>query len=712
MKLRSIAIKNFKGLKEVEFPLSEFVCLIGENNAGKSSVLQAFSLFLSGSPLKEQEFYDPSKKIRIAISFTDVVEDDLSRLAEEHRERISEIVDSGLLTLVRVYGTDGKSTLKYQAYVPKDERFRTENIKELVKGQRAGSAFVDKVVGEFPELRDSMNAQCNQAQVIELIHQLGQSLPVSEKNLDDLDLPTGIDKSVSALLPEPIYIQAVKDLSDETKTKESTPFGKILGILLRAIEDQLGDESEIFLRLQKRLNRMELADGSVQDERLEQVKIIESTVEQYVQESFTDTKLRIEIPPPELKTVLSGAKIFANDGVEGLIDSKGDGLRRATVFSILRAYADLSKHPLFQKEPGTERRRGRYLLLFEEPELYLHPKAQRILFEALKTFSDDHYIIVSTHSPMFLGPDATETFVKLTKFRPNPAERPYTKVWPVDLSEVKAKDQFQLICYENNNAAFFSDTVILVEGDSDYLVFPHMACLINPGWDCGRTSVAFARISGKSSIQRYKKFFASFGTRVAIIGDLDVLLDGFTQLELPAPILEARQELIQAIDAIIDENGGPPEPTGEKIRDVHRKGSLRALWKKAKEAYELFGNEEIDFAELKAAVDEFFEWERQNERSSILANCTDSTLLEDKRKLLCDLRKEDIYLLERGEIEAYYPEGLEGSDKPSKAQCFCNTITTKNEILELCSHVPVDANGVEKKEFEAILEPIFGKATV
>lgn len=51
MLLKHLKITNYRALKEVEMPLSAFVCLTGENNAGKSSVLQALSLFLSGSTL-------------------------------------------------------------------------------------------------------------------------------------------------------------------------------------------------------------------------------------------------------------------------------------------------------------------------------------------------------------------------------------------------------------------------------------------------------------------------------------------------------------------------------------------------------------------------------------------------------------------------------------------------------------------------------------
>ncbi len=368
----------------------------------------------------------------------------------------------------------------------------------------------------------------NQGNMREKIALLSESLPDDEKILDDLPLPTGIDRSISGMLPEPIYIPAVKDLADDIKTKEGTPFGRVLGILLKAIEPSLSEEKELFERLEAKLNRVILPDGTLQDNRLSEVQMIEKTVEKYVQESFSNVTINIRIPPPELKTVLSSAQINANDGVEGPIETKGDGLRRAVVFSILRSYVDLKRREDLVSNVGEEGE-NRYLLLFEEPELYLYPQAQQILFDALSVFSKRHSVLVTTHSPLFFGPEGTATFVKLRKrYDTKVSPKPYTVVHPVNLSDICAKDQFQIICYENNNAAFFADTVVLVEGDSDYLVLPHLAKVINPEWDCANSSVQFARINGKTSIKRYREFFKQFDTRVIIIADLDILVNGLT----------------------------------------------------------------------------------------------------------------------------------------------------------------------------------------
>src|SRR5660397_192538 len=114
MKLTELSITNYRALRDVAVPLSRFGCLIGENNSGKSTFLQALSLFFSGSRLAPSDFFDESQSIRIAVTFEDITDADLARLAEEHRTRVAGIVKDGRLTLVRSYGTDGRSSLIYK----------------------------------------------------------------------------------------------------------------------------------------------------------------------------------------------------------------------------------------------------------------------------------------------------------------------------------------------------------------------------------------------------------------------------------------------------------------------------------------------------------------------------------------------------------------------------------------------------------------------
>ena len=57
MRLRRFEIHNYKGLEEAAFEWDEIAVLIGENNAGKSPVLQALDHFLRGSQIRDDAWF-------------------------------------------------------------------------------------------------------------------------------------------------------------------------------------------------------------------------------------------------------------------------------------------------------------------------------------------------------------------------------------------------------------------------------------------------------------------------------------------------------------------------------------------------------------------------------------------------------------------------------------------------------------------------------
>jgi putative ATP-dependent endonuclease of OLD family len=357
-------------------------------------------------------------------------------------------------------------------------------------------------------------------------------------------------------------------------------------------------------------------------------------------------------------------------------------------------------------EPQVQPAPASYLLLFEEPELFLHPKAQHILFDALRVFAKEHHVLVTTHSPMFFGAGATETFIKLRKTSDATlAPKPFTQVQPVDLSDMTARDQFQIICFENNNAAFFADTVVLVEGDSDYLLMPHIARTLDPSWDVAKRPIVFARITGKGNIRRYREFFSRFGVRVAVIADLDLLMNGFDHIAPSDAVKTARDNLLAKVDALIvaDSNG----PSAREARDAYESGELRSLWRRVKEAQAQLNAGTCTQAEHDAAVEAFFAWQRKPDRLEVLKTSTDKELIQLKHHLLEMLRAVDVYVLERGAIEQYYPDSITGADKPSRAQDFCAKIATRDAILACCGEQEFDRDGVLVKDNEFNL--IFGR---
>jgi len=313
---------------------------------------------------------------------------------------------------------------------------------------------------------------------------------------------------------------------------------------------------------------------------------------------------------------------------------------------------------------------------------------------------------------MFFGPNATETFVRLRKVSdPTMSSKPFSAVQPVDLSDMKSKDQFQIICYENNNAAFFADTVVLVEGDSDCMVFPHIARTLDPSWDTGGRSVHFARITGKGNIERYRSFFQHFGVRVAVIADLDLLLDGFRHLQQPDEVKAARDQLLHAVDQLMptaaDQEVGP---TVKDAKSAHSSGELHRLWAQTLEKHLEFCAGTCTMDELAQTVNEFFNWHRRGDRLDIIAGSDDAQVRRLKWKLLALLRKDSIYVLERGALEEYYPPEVEGQDKPSMAEDFCRKVSTREQALACCGEQEFECGGTinREPEFTLIFGAIFG----
>lgn len=58
MHLKQIQIKNFRGIKELTLPLDSLCILIGENNSGKSSILDALQICLSKSLSNKRQLFD------------------------------------------------------------------------------------------------------------------------------------------------------------------------------------------------------------------------------------------------------------------------------------------------------------------------------------------------------------------------------------------------------------------------------------------------------------------------------------------------------------------------------------------------------------------------------------------------------------------------------------------------------------------------------
>ena len=716
MYISFVKIKNYRGIKADNFEASPFTCAIGENNAGKSTILLARSLFFSGTALGKSDFYNNEEPIEIEITFTDIDEKDIKRLTTEHRERIKEIIENNKLVLTRFYSTDGKSEMKCNRLSPKDARFEKNVVGELMKGKK-GKDISTSVINQFPEYKDKLGNLTTQKDVHAKLDEIIAELPLDQKELKLSPLPTGIENSITKFLPEPIYIAAVKDLKDDVKSKESATFGKLLSILMKFLENSQHFEkiSQSFNELHALLNVVREA-GQITDKRIDKLQKIEKQIGNFLSENFPKSKIEIDIPKPELKQVFANARILIDDGVRDIIETKGDGIKRAVTFALLRTYVEQLKEQkkeiaetkkmeaVEEVEPVEEANEQPYIFLFEEPELFLHPNAQKILFEALENLTTErNQVFVTTHSPMFFSPQATGTFIKVVKEYPADG-KPYGKFLTINLlKEIQAKDAFQIICYENNTAAFFSNRVLLVEGDSDLIYIKEVARLLNSEWNFDIKNIPIISINGKSNIKRFIEFYNFFQIKCYCIVDSDALIDGFEKFEVSEEIKLQRSTLLTVIDKLADEKGVEADLPGDKIREIVRRYTWKDSFNRLKIIAQKISKGEAVTPEELIEIKFLFAEEKYNRRRQIFTD--KEILVEGKSELLQALRNQNIFILSHGAIESYYPNGIIGDDKPTKA---LNAINFLKEQENCKIHLPTIKIGDEVKcELEIIYEKIF-----
>ncbi|MBL4705864.1 MAG: AAA family ATPase, partial [Flavobacteriales bacterium] len=690
------------------FEPKTFSCLVGENNSGKSTVLQALVYALKRPKnIPASMYYDEECPVEFILKFENITEADLNRLKPEHKIKLAPHVYGGELILTVKYTTSDGQKILISKSVPSDIRYREDTIRATFKGIRSAAQVRSVVEEMYPEFLENLPEGANAAQVNTYLKECINVLDSELFEYIDVDLPSGISSSISALIPEPIYIPAVKNFEDDLKTTQSTSFGRLMGLLMDDLTPDLQDISDTLVSLKKKLNRYQDDNGEWQDERLPKVVELERTIESFLSENFPNIEIDLEIPPPEIKAILNTARIYVDDGSRDLIDNKGDGVKRSLTFSLLRAYVDLlSRRQKAILENGTDRiandiAEKPLIFLFEEPELYLHPKAQRILFGTLASISKLYQTVITTHSPLFFEPGVTAQFVRVSKESAEP--KPIGKLYPVDFElDQENINTFRMAKYDHSEAAFFSSHIVLYEGASDDYFFRHIAITLDTNWDFDRNNIALVEVGGKGNFSKFRRFFESFGLKVSILADLDVITKDFNHLGASVDVQKARQDLINRLDERIHELGVTPELTGKRVKKVVNNTRWVEKYEAAKEILRNVSESGKVNPEQIVELDTLFVWENEDGRYTLLS--TDEEVKTDLVVLLDALRTEGIYILSKGAIEEYYPEEMTGNcSKPERALKIIECISSRENAVSLSQPL---AEGRET-ELEEIFCSIF-----
>lgn len=187
----------------------------------------------------------------------------------------------------------------------------------------------------------------------------------------------------------------------------------------------------------------------------------------------------------------------------------GHGIIRQALFNFLSFLKE-------QDEDGQKK----YIILFEEPELFLHPKVTLKLRSSLYELAQNsnYQILCATHSPMMI--DISRPHASLIRAVKDMNENTIT--YQVD-EDVFAKDEERKKRVQTINRfnphiceAFYADDVILVEGDTEAIVYRDLLSRFYPDKE-----IFVLNTGSKNNIPFFQEILTKFRIKHCVIHDVD-----------------------------------------------------------------------------------------------------------------------------------------------------------------------------------------------
>lgn len=457
MKLEKIKIKNFRRIGEAELTLASSSFVIGPNNCGKTSVIDAIDALLSLKTEKVTEadfrqLADGSRADTIELEgvFTNISDETAQSRGFKGR------VINGKFTYKKTYKITSATKPKIESitfpYNIKEEFNAAKTVKDLLDNGIEQELITEILTKSNAEDKLPKGWEKDFAEALE--YQVDQE-PIFEEN------PGGFPSNVNSKLPKVIRIPSLVNVSDfDYKDKGTSVLSECLSLLF----DDLLTQSNLASDIQEKLTELETQMNPSTEGSL--IKKLTVDVNEIIASVFPACGIDIKPNLQNLSDILKPkyeVSLFSN--VSTKIDKQGTGLIRTTAFAMLRYHSNLRKERNLETRP--------ILVAFEEPEIYLHPAAANLLRDTIYALGSTDQIVCNTHSPWMI--DLTQEPLSLTKMVYANDETiscvnygltsAFAQLPEDDKQRVKMLQLFD----DEVSRVFFADRVVVIEGDTELL---------------------------------------------------------------------------------------------------------------------------------------------------------------------------------------------------------------------------------------------------
>lgn len=528
MRLCRFEVRNFKNLGQVEFCWDDMIVLIGENNVGKSTLLQALDVFLEGRSVKEKAYFHQGRagyehRIELVGTFDQLTE------AEQRNPAVQGRMYGEQWILRKSFWYDAaeqKWQEEYAVYCTEEAivEWPAERVRSWKEFAGRFEPLIADVVAERGNGRYSIEAEARLKELVRERHpewvgrKEAQYVPSASSGAGSWKA------KADQVLPQLISVPAVQEASDVAQAKERTPYGKILSLI---VEKQLIDDPEV-QALQEGLNRLQAKIGLDDDEgnpvKAEAIREAENKISHFLGQVIPSKAHIVADSMRVTDLIMPNTMLKLDDGYPTTVGNKGHGLQRALIMSLLQVLAEYEA--MTTAEEAEERRS--VIFAVEEPELYMHPQMERKMRDALYGLAatPNYQVICTTHSPVFLDMSEKHTSIVRLERREDGvrAFQVLDDLFTGEGAEERKKHLRMITEFDPAvNELFFAKRVVLVEGPTELAVFHKAADYMGIFEDAPhvKRDTTFVNCHGKWTIPLFVEVLNHFEVRYAVFHDED-----------------------------------------------------------------------------------------------------------------------------------------------------------------------------------------------
>lgn len=381
MKLKSITIQNFRSYRNpTKIVFDDLTVLIGKNDIGKSTVLEALDVFfndgkgvvkLDSGDINVASSKEGIKDVVISATFSElphkVVLDEESETTLKNEYLLN---SDGDLEIIKTFkgGNTTASSIKV-------------SINALHPSNENCNALLSKKNADLKKIVENLNVSCeknkNAAMRAAIWKHYEDELALRERELD-VASKEGDIKEIWSKLNE--YLPCYSLFQSDRKNSDSD--SEVQDPLKEAVK-QIFNDAELQEQLKSVAQKVRDTLQEVANLTLEKIKEMAPSIA---------SSLHPKIPSSES---LKWADVFKNLSISGdediSINKRGSGVKRLILLNFFRAEAERRKDAS---------KREAIIYAIEEPETSQHKAHQEMLVSALKSLSEKSgiQVVLTTHS--------------------------------------------------------------------------------------------------------------------------------------------------------------------------------------------------------------------------------------------------------------------------------------------------------------------------